>query len=51
MQPVLDAWATEKGDIPSYASGTDDPAAADKLMEREGKCARLPVRRPPERKP
>lgn len=51
MQPALNAWAAEKDDIASYASGIDGRTEADELMEREGKRAWRPVGRPPERKP
>jgi glucose-6-phosphate 1-dehydrogenase len=36
VQPVLDAWAADKTDIPPYASGTDGPQAADDLIGRDG---------------
>src|SRR5665213_2454376 len=32
VQPVLDAWATEKADFPDYDSGSDGPNAADELL-------------------
>jgi glucose-6-phosphate 1-dehydrogenase len=31
MQPVLDAWASEKADFPNYDSGSDGPKATDEL--------------------
>jgi len=36
VQPVLDAWATEKADFPDYDSGSDGPNAADELLARDG---------------
>jgi glucose-6-phosphate 1-dehydrogenase len=36
VQPVLDAWAKEKGDFPDYASGSDGPKASDELIARDG---------------
>jgi glucose-6-phosphate 1-dehydrogenase len=51
VQPVLDAWAADKGDIPIYASGSDGPTAADELLARNGKRAWRSVSRPPEHKP
>jgi glucose-6-phosphate 1-dehydrogenase len=32
VQPVLDAWAADKGDIPKYDAGSDGPEAADELL-------------------
>jgi glucose-6-phosphate 1-dehydrogenase len=29
VQPVLDAWTTEKARVPNYDSGGDGPAAGD----------------------
>jgi glucose-6-phosphate 1-dehydrogenase len=43
VQPVLDAWATEKADFPDYDSGSDGPDAADELLARDGKRAWRPV--------
>ena len=51
VQPVLDAWAADKGDIPIYASGSNGPTAADALLARNGKRAWRSVSRPPEQKP
>jgi len=48
VQPVLDAWAADKGDIPVYASGTDGPQAADDLLGRDGKRCWRPVALQPE---
>jgi glucose-6-phosphate 1-dehydrogenase len=36
VQPVLDAWAADKTDIPLYASGSDGPAAANEMLARDG---------------
>jgi glucose-6-phosphate 1-dehydrogenase len=51
VQPVLDAWAADKGDIPRYSSGSDGPKAADELLARDGERAWRSVSRPPEQKP
>ena len=40
VQPVLDAWAAEKGEFPNYASGGEGPSAADELLAREGRLWR-----------
>jgi glucose-6-phosphate 1-dehydrogenase len=36
VQPVLDAWATAKSEIPTYRSGSEGPAAASDLLEKDG---------------
>jgi glucose-6-phosphate 1-dehydrogenase len=36
VQPVLDAWAAEKSDVPAYSSGSDGPKAADELLAQKG---------------
>ena len=43
VQPVLDAWATEKADFSDYDSGSDGPNAADELLARHGGRAWRPV--------
>ena len=43
VQPVLDAWATEKADFPDYDSGSDGPNAADELLARDSGRAWRPV--------
>ena len=48
VQPVLDAWAADKTEIPAYESGSDGPVSADELIARDGKRAWRPVSRPPE---
>jgi glucose-6-phosphate 1-dehydrogenase len=41
VQPVLDAWASEQPtDFPNYAAGSDGPAAADRLLENDGRAWR-----------
>jgi glucose-6-phosphate 1-dehydrogenase len=45
VQPVLDIWAKEKADFPSYASGSDGPAAADELIAQDGPRRWRPVTR------
>jgi glucose-6-phosphate 1-dehydrogenase len=51
VQPVLDAWATEKADFPDYDSGSDGPKAVDELLARDGDRAWRSVGPPPEQKP
>ncbi len=36
LQPLLDAWATDKPKFPNYASGSEGPEAADALIGRDG---------------
>jgi len=43
VQPVLDAWAAEKTDIPVYPSGSDGPQAADALLAEDGGRTWRPV--------
>jgi glucose-6-phosphate 1-dehydrogenase len=43
VQPVLDAWATEKAEFPNYDSGSDGPDAADALIASDGDRAWRPV--------
>jgi glucose-6-phosphate 1-dehydrogenase len=43
VQPVLDAWAAEKTDIPVYSSGSDGPQAADALLAEDGGRTWRPV--------
>jgi glucose-6-phosphate 1-dehydrogenase len=50
VQPVLDAWAADKADIPTYESGSDGPKEADDLIARRGDRAWRPVAPPSERK-
>jgi len=37
VQPVLDAWAADRGGIPGYRSGSDGPEAAVDLLARDGR--------------
>jgi glucose-6-phosphate 1-dehydrogenase len=37
VQPVLDAWAAQTGDVPGYESGGDGPQSADALLARDGR--------------
>jgi glucose-6-phosphate 1-dehydrogenase len=37
VQPVLDAWKSSTEAPPSYAPGSDGPAAADELLARDGR--------------
>jgi len=50
VQPVLDAWAADKSDVPVYESGTDGPRAADELLADGGDRAWRPVTPATERK-
>jgi glucose-6-phosphate 1-dehydrogenase len=36
VQPVLDAWAATKAEIPTYPSGSDGPEAATDMLENDG---------------
>jgi glucose-6-phosphate 1-dehydrogenase len=40
VEPVLDAWAADLADVPSYASGSDGPKAASELLARDGRSWR-----------
>jgi glucose-6-phosphate 1-dehydrogenase len=41
VQPILDAWADNSPrDFPNYAAGSEGPAAADKLLARDGRAWR-----------
>ncbi len=40
LQPVLDAWASAKGPVPGYASGSDGPDAAADLLAKDGRTWR-----------
>ncbi len=51
VQPVLDAWAAEKVEVPRYDSGSDGPEAANALLAGGGWRVWRPVSPPPERKP
>jgi glucose-6-phosphate 1-dehydrogenase len=51
VQPVLDAWASEKAKFPNYDSGSDGPKAADELLARDGKRSWRPVAQSSEQKP
>jgi glucose-6-phosphate 1-dehydrogenase len=38
VQPVLEAWAAEKPQqFPNYSAGSQGPAAADELLEKDGR--------------
>jgi len=43
VQPVLDAWAADKSDLPLYQSGSDGPSAARDLLARSGNRAWRPL--------
>jgi glucose-6-phosphate 1-dehydrogenase len=47
VQPVLDAWAADKAEIPIYDSGSDGPKEADALLARDGDRVWRPVNLPP----
>jgi len=50
VQPVLDAWAAQKGEFPNYDSGSDGPKAADELLSRDAQRAWRPLCPPAGRK-
>ena len=37
VQPVLESWGRGEGEVESYAAGSPGPAAADALLERDGR--------------
>jgi glucose-6-phosphate 1-dehydrogenase len=43
VQPVLDAWAEQGTPVQGYASGSDGPPSADKLLARDGNRAWRPL--------
>jgi glucose-6-phosphate 1-dehydrogenase len=51
VQPVLDDWATEKGDVIVYESGGDGPKAADELLAHDRPRVWRPVGRSLEQRP
>jgi glucose-6-phosphate 1-dehydrogenase len=51
VQPVLDAWAADKADVPDYDSGSDGPQAADELLVGDGGRAWRPVGQSSDGKP
>ena len=43
LDPLLEAWAAETPkDFPNYEAGSWGPAAADELLERDGRRWHLP---------
>jgi glucose-6-phosphate 1-dehydrogenase len=47
VQPVLDAWSSEKADFPNYVAGSDGPKVAEDLLKADGRQWRsLKVRNP-----
>ncbi len=40
--PILEAWAAQDAPLPSYPAGSWGPAAADRLLERNGQAWRSP---------
>jgi glucose-6-phosphate 1-dehydrogenase len=50
VQPVLDHWDTESAAPASYASGSDGPEDADRLIARGGQRAWRPVSEPKDQK-
>jgi glucose-6-phosphate 1-dehydrogenase len=51
VQPVLDAWAAARADVPDYDSGSDGPTAADALIGMDGERCWRPVAQSREHKP
>jgi glucose-6-phosphate 1-dehydrogenase len=37
VQPVIDAWRSERADFPDYAAGSQGPSEADVLLQRDGR--------------
>jgi glucose-6-phosphate 1-dehydrogenase len=37
VQPVIDAWGSERADFPDYAAGSQGPSEADLLLQRDGR--------------
>ncbi len=37
VQPILDAWEAGQTDVHPYFAGSGGPAAADRLLERDGR--------------
>jgi len=37
VEPVLDAWRSQPGDLPTYEAGEWGPVEADHLMARDGR--------------
>ncbi|HXG93832.1 MAG TPA: glucose-6-phosphate dehydrogenase [Blastocatellia bacterium] len=42
VMPILEAWQDKKATFPNYEAGTWGPAAADELIERDGRRWRRP---------
>jgi glucose-6-phosphate 1-dehydrogenase len=40
VQPILDAWAADAGEVHHYRAGSNGPAAADELLARDGRTWR-----------
>jgi glucose-6-phosphate 1-dehydrogenase len=49
VQPVLDAWADDDGDVTTYVSGSEGPLEADGLLARQGNHAWRPIEVTPKR--
>ncbi len=43
VQPVLDAWADDDGDVTTYVSGSEGPLEADGLLARQGNHTWRPI--------
>jgi len=37
VQPVLDAWAKSRAEVPTYPAGSSGPSEAAELLERDGR--------------
>lgn len=46
LQPVLDAWAAKKGDVPTYRSGSGGPTVANELLMIDGAREWRPIVHP-----
>jgi len=40
VDPILDAWAADAGEVAAYPAGSDGPDAADELLSRDGRAWR-----------
>jgi len=42
VQPILDAWSSQKSDLPCYPAGTWGPKESDEMLARQGHAWRVP---------
>ena len=41
IDPILESWQADRGEVAQYAAGSDGPAEADELLAREGRSWRV----------